>query len=141
MIAHEGSIFVAFYRMSPSLEHFLQRFGLLNRHVLRHRECIETYLLTPAQMIRWLGKRARINWLRATALLLRMMASGTLREKATSLKMQQIVRGMEDPQAFIQATPETLPYRNEAEIQRLFNRLAIPLKELRTLATCWIVQI
>ncbi|MCW5555254.1 MAG: hypothetical protein KIS67_24220 [Verrucomicrobiae bacterium] len=41
----------------------------------------------------------------------------------------------------IQATPETQPYRDEAEIRRLFDRLAIPINELRTLATCWIVQI
>ena len=136
-----GKIFVAFYRMSPGLEHFLQRFGSLNHHVLRHRECIETYLLTPAQMIRWLAERARIGWLAAAGLMLRLAVSGTLREKATSLKMQRIIRKMENPQAFIQAAPETQPYRNEGAIKRLFERLNIPIHELRTLATCWIAQV
>jgi ubiquinone/menaquinone biosynthesis C-methylase UbiE len=135
-----GNIFVAFYRMSPAMERFLQRFSLLNHHVLQHRECIETYLLTPAQMVRWLAKRARTSWLGAAGLMLRLAASGTLREKSTSLKMQRIIRGMQNPQAFIQAAPETQPYRDEAEIRRLFDRLAIPIKELRTLATCWIAQ-
>jgi hypothetical protein len=136
-----GKIFVAFYRSSPTLEYFLQRLGLLNNHVLRQRDCLETCLLTPPQMIRWMAKRARIGRLAAAALMLRLVVSGTLREKMTSLKMQRIVRGMDNPQAFIQAAPETIPYRNEEEIRTLFNRLAIPIKELRTLATCWIAQI
>lgn len=135
-----GRIFVAFYRMSPALEHFLQRLGLLNNHVLRHRECIKTYLLTTAQMLRWLGQRARTGRLGAVALMLRLAMSGTLREKATSLKMKRIVRGMKNPQAFIQAAPETQPYRNEQEIRSLFVRLAIPMRKLRTLATCWIAE-
>ena len=137
----DGKIFVAFYRTSPAMEFFVQRLGLLNHHVLRHRECIESYLLTPAQMIGWVGKHARTGWLGAFVLMLRMAASGTLREKATALKMKRIIRGMENPRAFIEAAPETQPYRNEAEIRRLFDRLAIPIKELRTLATCWIAQI
>jgi len=136
-----GKIFVAFYRVSSALEHFLQRFGLLNNHVLRQRECLGTHLLTPPQMIRWLKDRAHTGWLGGATLLLRLAASGTLREKVSTLKMQRIVRGMENPQAFIEAAPETQPYRNEAEIRQLFNRLAIPIKELRTFATCWIVQI
>jgi ubiquinone/menaquinone biosynthesis C-methylase UbiE len=136
-----GKIFLAFYRFSPTLEYFLQRVGLLNNHVLRHRACLETYLLTPAQMIRWLGERARINWPRAAALMLRLALSGTLREKTTTFKMQRIVRRMDDPQAFIQTAPETQPYRNEAEIRRLFDRLAIPIRDLRSLDTCWIAEV
>jgi hypothetical protein len=61
--------------------------------------------------------------------------------KATTLKMQRIIRRMENPESFIQAAPETQPYRNEVEIRRLFGRLSIPVKELQTLATCWIVQL
>jgi ubiquinone/menaquinone biosynthesis C-methylase UbiE len=136
-----GTIFVALYRMSPAMERFLRRFRLLNHHVLQHRECIETYLLTPAQMVRWLAKRAQISWLGAAGLLVQLAVSGTLREKSTSLKMQRIIRGMQNPQAFIQAAPETQPYRDEAEIRRLFQRLSIPLEDLRTLATGWIARV
>jgi SAM-dependent methyltransferase len=136
-----GRIFVAFYRTSPMLEHCLARLGLLNNHVLRQRECLETYLLTPAQMVRWLAKRAHTGWLGGAALMLRLAVSGTLREKATTLKMQRIVRRMENPMAFIQAALERQPYRNEAEIRSLFDRLATPIKELRTLASCLIAQI
>ena len=136
-----GRIFVAFYRASPAMEYFLQRLGLLNNHVLRHRESLETYLLNPMQMIRWLGERAHKGWLGGAALMLRLAVAGTLREKVTTLKFQKIIRGMVNPQALIRAAPEILPYRNDAEIRRLFDRLAISIKELRTLATCWVVEI
>src|SRR3954471_3555030 len=96
---------------------------------------------TPAQMIRWTMKSAHTGWLGATALMLRLAVFGTIREKATTLKMQRIVRRMENPQAFIRAAPETQPYRNEAEIRKLFERLCIPVKDFRTLATCHIAQI
>lgn len=137
----EGRIFVAFYRLSPTLENFLGKVGLLDDHVLRHRQSLETYLLTPLQMLRWVRHNARTGSLGAVILLLRMAVFGTLREKSTTLKMQRIVRGMEDPQTFIQTAPETQPYRNEAEVRRLFDRLAIPIKQLRTLATCWMARL
>jgi hypothetical protein len=92
-------------------------------------------------MIRWLAQRARIGRLAAVALMLRLVLRSTLREKVTSLKMQRIIRSMENPRALIQTTHETQPYRNEAEIKRLFDRLHIPILKVRTLATCWIAQV
>ena len=136
-----GKIFVAFYRFSPALEDFITKVGLLSDHVLQHRRSLETYLLEPPQLVRWVMKNAGTGWLGAVALMLRMAAFGTLREKATTLKMQRIFRNMEQPQAFIMAAPETQPYRNEAEIRRLFDRLGASIKEFRTLASCWIAQI
>ena len=136
-----GKIFVAFYRMSPALEDFLTKVGLLSDSVLRHRQSLETYLLTPAQMLRWVMRKAGTGWLGAVALMLRMAAFGTFREKLTTFKMQRIFRTIENPQAFIQSAPEMQPFRNEAEIRRLFGRLCIPIKEFRTLATCWIAQV
>jgi SAM-dependent methyltransferase len=136
-----GKILVAFYRISPALEQFITRLGLLNDGVLQHRQSLETYLLTPVQMIRWVKKRAGTGWFNAVALMVRLAAFGTVREKANTLTMQRIVRRMENPQAFILAAPETQPYRNEAAIRQLFGRQRVPLKQLRTLATCWVAQV
>jgi len=136
-----GKIFVAFYRFSPALEDFVSRVGLLSDNVLQHRRSLETYLLSPAQLVQWVMKNAGTSWLGAVSLMLRMAALGTLREKATTFKMQKIFRHMERPQEFLMAAPETQPYRNEAEIRKLFNRLGASIKELGTLASCWIVQI
>jgi SAM-dependent methyltransferase len=136
-----GKILVAFYRLSPALEDFLARVGLLNSSVVLHRQSLETYLLTGPQMLRWVMQSAGTGWLGAAGLMFRLAAFGTIREKATTLKMQKIVRKMENPQAFIQAASETQPYRNEAEIRRLFDRLCIPIQRLRTLEPCWIAQV
>ena len=141
VVKPDGKIFVAFYRMSPALEGFLTRVRLLQGSVLLTRRSLETYLLNGRQMVRWVMRSADAGWLGAIGLMLRLGMSGTIREKATTLKMQRIVRGMKDPQDFIQAASDAQPYRNEAEIRRLFDRLNIPIRELRTLATCWIAQI
>ena len=134
-------ILVAFYRLSPALENFLARVGLLDDSVVLHRRSLEMYLLTGPQMFRWVMKNAGSGWLGAAGLMFRLAAFGTIREKATTFRMQSIVRKMENPQAFIQAASETQPYRNEAEIRRLFERLNMPIQEFQTLATCWIAQV
>jgi SAM-dependent methyltransferase len=141
VVKPRGKIFVAFYRFSPALEDFLARVGLLSDNVLLHRRSLETYLLKPAQLVQWVMKNAGTSWPGAVALMLRMAALGAVREKTTTLRMQRIFRNMEHPEAFIMAAPETQPYRNEAEIRRLFDRLGASIKEFRTLASCWIVQI
>jgi len=136
-----GSILVGFYRMSPALEQFVTRLGLLNSGVLQHRRSLETYLFTQVQLLQWVRRTARTNWLGTAGLILRLAVLGTFREKATTLKMQRIVRGMENPRAFIEAAPETQPYRNETEIRGLFDRLGVPIREVRTLATCRVAQL
>ena len=136
-----GKILVAFYRFSLALEDFLTRVGLLSDNVVLNRRSLETYLMTGPQMFRWVIKSAGTGWLGAAGLMLRLAAFGTFREKATTLKMQKIVRKMESAPGFIQAASETQPYRNEAEIRKLFDRLNIPIQGFRPLATCWIVRV
>lgn len=136
-----GKIFVAFYRLSPALENFLTRLGLLSDSVVQHRKSLQSYLFSGPQMFRWVMETAGTGSFGAAALMLRLAVFGTLREKATTLKMQRIVRNMKDPQAFIEAAAEIQPYRDEAEIKKLFGRLNVPIQTLQTLATCWIVQI
>lgn len=136
-----GSILVAFYRFSPALERFLSKVGLLSGSVLQHRRSLETCLFSGPQMLRWTAQNAGVGLLGAMGLMARLAAFGTLREKVATLKMQAIVRKMRDPHAFIQAASETQPYRNEAEITRLFGRLGIPIQQLRSLATCWVARV
>jgi len=92
-------------------------------------------------MATWVAKRAGTGWLGATAVLLRLTALGSLREKTMTFRMQKIFRDMKDPDALIQSAPETQPYRNKTEIGKLFRRLAVPLHEIRTFPSCWIVEI
>jgi ubiquinone/menaquinone biosynthesis C-methylase UbiE len=136
-----GRIFVAFYRMSPSLEELLARIGLLKNHVLFFRELLEMYRMGPAQTLAWVAKRAQVSRLRAAAMLLRAGASSTMQETKAGLNMRKVFRDAACANALLKAAPETQPYRNEHEIRNLFMRLGIPIKEVRTLRSCHIVRL
>jgi hypothetical protein len=92
-------------------------------------------------MISWVAKKTGLSHFRATVLLLRMFALSTMQEKRIAFKMQAIVRGMSDPYAFIKPAAEKQPYRDEAEIRNLLKRLAIPVKQLDTFPSCYVVRI
>jgi SAM-dependent methyltransferase len=134
-------IFVAFYRMSPKLEDLLARVGLLKNHTLSFRQLLEMYLMNPAQTLGWVAKRAAASHLRAAAMLLQVGASSSMQEMKAGVSMRKIFRNKACADALLQAAPETQPYRNEHEIRSLFTRLAIPIKELRTLRSCHIVRL
>ena len=136
-----GRILVGFYRLSPVLEEFVKRVGLLRDHVLSQRECLEMYLLSSAQMVKWIAKRARTGYLLAGALLFQLAVQGTMREKMLTFRMQKIFRDAGDANALLRSAPQKQPYRDESEVRSLFERLAIPLKEIRPFPACWIAEI
>lgn len=135
-----GRILIGFYRLSSAQEKFLQRVGLLRENMLLHRECFRLYLLSPAQILSWMVRRAGTNHLGAAMLLLRVSILGAFREMVMGLRMREILRELEDPNPLIDSAPERLPYRNEAGIRRLFEALAIPFR-IRAFPPCWIVEI
>jgi ubiquinone/menaquinone biosynthesis C-methylase UbiE len=141
VVKPSGTIFVAFYRMSVALQQLLKRVGLLVNHDLLHRESLENYLLSPFQTVVWGARKAGVNRLRAAWLFTRAWALSTMQEKFVMLKMQRIFRRMDDPDSLIKAAPEKLPYRDETEIQNLFQRLAIPIDDLRQFSSCYIVKL
>jgi len=64
-----------------------------------------------------------------------------LEEKRNTHHMQRIFGKANGADALIQAAPENQPYRNESEIKKLFVRLAIPVRQLETSASCHMVRI
>ena len=141
VVTPAGRIFIAFYRTSPVQELFVTRVGLLRNESLAFRETLGLYLLNPAQTIGWAAKRAGVSYFGGIMLFLRMAAFTTIQEKRTTVRMQNIVRGMPDPESFIRTAPETQPYRNEAAVRSLFERLGFPVKRLDTFPACFVAQI
>jgi SAM-dependent methyltransferase len=140
-IADSGNIFVAFYRLSAATEDFMLKLGLLRNNVLSHRETLEIYRLTPLQTIAWIAKRTKIGFSRALILSLRSWAFSSWQEKRNAFHMQKIFAKANCADALIEAAPEKLAYRNEAEIRNLFTRLAIPVKQLGAFGNCFLVRI
>jgi SAM-dependent methyltransferase len=138
---HSGKIFVAFYRFSAATEDFLARLGLLRNNVLRFRETLETYQISPVRAIAWVAKRAKVDYSRAAIFLVRSWAFSSWQEKRNAFRMQGIFAKANRADALIEAAPEKLAYRNEAEIRNLFARLAIPIKQLGAFGNCYLVRI
>ncbi len=136
-----GSIFVAFYRASAAVENLLTEVGLLHNYVILQRQALEINGLNSLQMLRWVAKRARVGYLRAALLLIRLALFSTLREKMNGVRMKKIFRQVNNATSLIESAPEKVPYRNDAEIRNLFGRLGIPLKQLTTLRSCTIARI
>jgi ubiquinone/menaquinone biosynthesis C-methylase UbiE len=141
VVSPTGKIFVAFYRASAAVEDFLTELGLLHNHILLQREALEMNRLKSFQLLRWVAKKADVSYLRAALLLIRMSLFSSLREKMTGLKMQKIFRKMNDASSLIENAPEKVPYRNEAEIRNLFERLRVPMKQLTVLPSCIVARI
>jgi ubiquinone/menaquinone biosynthesis C-methylase UbiE len=136
-----GTIFVAFYRLSAATEDFVARLGLLRNNVLRHRETLEVYRLNPVQAIAWVARRTKLGYSRAAILSLRSWAFSSWQEKRNAFIMQGLFAKANRADSLIEAAPEKLAYRNEAEIRNLFARLAIPIKQLGAFGNCCMVRI
>jgi ubiquinone/menaquinone biosynthesis C-methylase UbiE len=141
LLKESGKIFVAFYKTSAAQERFLASVGLLSNCEVALRQSFELYLLNPVQMVSWVARRAGIGCFRAAIALLRLTASCTMQEIKTTRRMQRIFRKLGDSRSLINAAPEKLPYRNKGEIEHLFKRLGIPIKQFCALSSCCIVLI
>lgn len=141
VVKGSGKIFVAFYKASATQEDFLELVRLTSNHMLAFRESLEVHLLNPAQLVGWVASRAGFGRFRAVIALLRVAWRTTRLERRNMRKMQRVFRKIDDPRSLINAAPEKLPYRNEKEIENLFKRLGITIKQLRAFPSCWVVRI
>jgi ubiquinone/menaquinone biosynthesis C-methylase UbiE len=141
VIKESGKVFVAFYKASAVQENFLEMVGLLSNTKLAFRQSLEVYLLNPAQMVSWVAARARLGRFRAAVALLRLSLLCTMQERRNTFKMQRVMRKFADPRTLINAAPETLPYRNQSEIKKLFKRLGFPVEQLSAFASCCVARI
>lgn len=141
VVKASGGIFVAFYKVSAVQQEFLKLIRLVRDHRLAFRESLEAYLLNPFQMVAWVARRAGVGRFRAAVALARVAVRSTAQERGSTLKMQRVFRKLGDPRSLMNAAPAELPYRNEKEIENLFNRLAIPIRQLKAFASCWVVRI
>src|SRR5436190_4563446 len=135
----DGKIFVAFYRLSPTLEDVLAKLGLLHNHILLHRETLRIHRLNLWQMLQWMKKQAGVSIFRAALLLFRMSAFSTTQEKMIGIRMKRTFRKLTDLNLLIDKSPEKQPYRNEAEIRNLFGRLGVSTKRMTNLRSCTVV--
>lgn len=141
VIRKSGKIFVAFYKANPAQEEFLKLVGLLRDHRMAFRESLEVHLLNTVQMVGWVARRSGLDRFRASIALLRVAIRSRSQDLRNTRKMRRVFQQLGDPRSLLNAAPEKVPYRNESEIENLFKRLDIPIKQLRALESCWVVRI
>ena len=136
-----GNTFVAFYRLSRAGEEFIAKVGLLENNSVSLRRSLELYLLNPAQMVAWVANHARISRFKAALVLFWFAMRNTTQEKVMTFRMQKIFRDPEVARALLGSAAEKQPYRNEAEVRNLFQRLAIPIRRIQPTSSCHLVEI
>lgn len=141
VVDRSGTVFVAFYRLSPATEQFMVRLGLLRENVLCHRDAMTIQQLNGLAAIAWVAERAKVSYGRALVLSLRAWAFSTWQEKRNAFHMHKILGKEGRAEAIMRTLPEQQPYRNAVEIRQLFGRLANPIKKLSALNSCYIVEI
>jgi SAM-dependent methyltransferase len=141
VVKESGRIFVAFYKANPAQEEFLKLVGLTRDHRMAFRESLEVHLLNPVQMVGWVARRSGLDRFRASIALLSVAVRSTSQDLRNTRKMRRVFRKLGDPRSLINAAPEKVPYRDESEIENLFKRLGIPIKQLTAFDSCWVVRI
>jgi ABC-2 type transport system ATP-binding protein len=142
-----GDLWSAFYQLPPVVARVNRRLGVLEErryHLGRLFWLLRTVRRSPLACIpaiaRWSG-RGRLSsglyWTRLGLCLPREL-------KADSRLIERVLatasaRG-EDPERLWSATPDSLPYRDEAAVQALFASLGLAQTELVRLPDCLVVR-
>ncbi|MCZ0935802.1 MAG: class I SAM-dependent methyltransferase [Gemmatimonadetes bacterium] len=141
IVSGTGNVFVAFYRFSAAQERFLTSLGFLREDTLHMRSALTLHRLGFGAMVARVAKMARISTFRAVLLCIRTGLESTKRDRTTALAMRRLIAQSGDPDAFIEAAPETQPYRDKSAIAHLLDSLSIRIDDWRASSSCYLVRV
>jgi len=136
-----GNVFVAFYRFSAAQKRFLTSLALLLDDTLRARSALMLHRVGFRALVARVAKSAGISTFQAALLCIRTGLESTKQERRVALAMRRVFAQTRDPDAFIAAMPETQPYRDRAEIGRLFESLSMRIGDWRASSSCYLVRV
>ena len=144
IVSGTGNVFVAFYRYSAAQQRFLTSLGLLRDGTLHMRSAMVLSRLGFGALVAWVAwvaKTARISTFQAVLLCISTALGSTRRERAVGLAIRRVLAQAGDPDAFIEATPETQPYRDKPAIGRLFDTLSMRIEDWQASSSCYLVRV
>lgn len=97
--------------------------------------------MSPMERLRALRKDYHIGLLPALKEALMAQVSLPKTEKRAAKSLAEMWKKADNPQALIEASIESLPYRTERDIRVLFSRLQLPITDLFDFGNCCVVQI
>ena len=92
-------------------------------------------------LVAWVAKMARISTFQAVLLCISTGLKSTKQERAIALAMRQVLAQAGDPDAFIEAAPETQPYRDKSAIGRLLDSLSMRIEDWQASSSCYLVRV
>ena len=141
IVSATGNVIVAFYRFSGAQEHFLTSLGLLRGDTLHTRSALAVHRLGFGALVGWVAKMASISTFEAVLLCISTGLKSTKQERAIALAMRRVVAQAGDPDAFIEAAPETQPYRDKSAIARLLDSLSMRIEDWQASSSCYLVRV
>jgi SAM-dependent methyltransferase len=141
-----GAVLAAFYGLHPGTERIFRSSGLIDEQGRLHQKLV--YRMATLDLLHLVGtmsRHARVGRLRALLMLARFPLHLNWREFRMSRSLARIFRqarrdlGSSDP--LIDASIETVPFRNERDIRDLLSRLDLPVHALHAFGTCHVVQL
>ena len=124
-----------------SRECFLTSLGLLRDDTLHMRSALVLNRLGFGALVAWVAKMARISTFQAVLLCISTGLKSTKRERAIALAMRRVLAQAGDPDAFIEAAPETQPYRDKSAIGRLLDSLSMRIEDWQASSSCYLVRV
>ena len=115
--------------------------GLLRDDTLHMRSALVLNRLGFGALVAWVAKMARISTFQAVLLCISTGLKSTKRERAIALAMRRVLAQAGDPDAFIEAAPETQPYRDKSAIGRLLDSLSMRIEDWQASSSCYLVRV
>lgn len=141
IVSGTGTVFVAFYRFSAAQKRFLTALGLLGDDTLRVRSALVLHRLGFGALLARVAESAKISALKAALLCISTGLRSTKQERAMALALRRVLAQSGDPDAFIEAAPESQPYRDKSTIGRLLDSLSMQIEDWQVSSSCYLVRV
>ena len=92
-------------------------------------------------LVAWVAKMARVSAYRAVLLCISTGLRSTKQERAVALATRKVLARAGDPDALIEAAPETQLYRDEPAIGRLLDSLSMRIEDWQASGSCHLVRV
>lgn len=141
IVSGTGNVFVAFYRFSAAQKRFLTSLGLLRDDMLRARSALVLHRLGLRALVARVAKTVGLSTFQAALLCIRTGLESTRQERRVALAMRRVFARTRDPDAFIEAMPETQPYRDRSAIAHLFDSLSMRIEDWTASSSCYLIRV
>ncbi len=141
-----GDVLAAFYKYHPKVENMLRYAGLITDNgYYRFRRLYEISRLGPMESIKAIKKEANVSMLKAFVFAVRTQMFLPRKEKKIMKNWAKLWKKvnseLDDAQLLIDTVPEKIPCRSKEQIQRLFENINVPIKNMSFYYSCTIVQL